>query len=212
MYSYELTERGKIIIAVIIVLLLLVVPSIVLAVNAWSNTAPPPEEPPRTSIPEQDETPAIIEPLPDGSGFDPTPPPETNGEDPDYIEPIPDPEKEPDEDPDEEPEFGLMSVDRSAGTMQFTFSPDQQASLDTETLSAIGEFVASPRNRSNTQIVVEIPHLSNEDSPVFISALTEAFAQHGISQDKLTYVPYGSTAYERVFEVKLSYRQATNQK
>ena len=211
MYSYELTERGKIIIAIVIVLLLLVVPSIVLAVNAWNN-ATPPEEPPRTTVPEQGETPAITDrPLPDSSGLEPDDTSEVDDSEPAPI----DPPQVPDEDleePDEIPESGFVSLDRTRGTMKFTFSPDHQESLDTDTISALADFVTSPRNTARAQISIETPSLSNEDSVIFRAAITEALAQHGVKTDNLVYTSYGSTAYERTFEVMLSFQQPTNRK
>jgi len=223
MYSYELTERGKIIIAIIIVVLVFVLPSVILAINAWSNAAPPIEDPPRSEAPGPDDTPAISNgPLPDGSGFDPAPPPENNDDEQDPYDPPEDPVDpsseepvepiEPEEQPEEVPEIGFVDLDRARGTMKFTFSPDHQIALDEDTISALAEFVTSPRNTARAHISIETPSLSNDDSAIFRAAIADAFSEHGVRSDKLVFNANSSTTYERAFDVIISFQQPTSGK
>jgi len=220
MYSYELTERGKIIIAIIIVILVFVLPSVILAINAWSNTAPPIEEPPRSEAPGTNDTPAISNgPLPDGSGFDPNEPPEDNGDEQDSTEPPEEPVDPPSEEPvepeeeqEEVPEFGFVDLNQARGIMKFTFSPDHQVALDEDTISALADFVTSPRNTARAYISIETPTLSNEDSAIFKTALTDALTQHGVRANQLVFNANSSSAYERAFDVILSFQQPTSGK
>jgi len=222
MYSYELTERGKIIIAIIIVILVFVLPSVILAINAWSNTAPPIDDPPRSEAPGTNDTPAISNgPLPDGSGFDPIDPPEVDDneqdpydppeeqDDPPYEEPV-----EPVEplEPEESPEFGFVNLNRARGTMQFTFSPEHQVALDEDTISALADFITSPRNTARAHISVETPSLSTEDSAIFRSAITDALTQHGVNANSLVFNANSASAYEGAFEVILSFQQPASGK
>ena len=200
MRGYEITERGKIIIAVLIVILLFVIPSLILAINAWNNS-PPPVEPPRSVAPEPDEIPAISDrPLPDGSGFNPRELSETgNGEQGSFDPPI----DHPDDEPYNELEFGPVNIDSTAGTMSFRFNPELQDTLDSDTVALMGEFITSPRNTSNAQIAVEMPNLPEEDLSVLIAAVTGAFAIHNINLEKLAFVNQESEAEERTFEIRL---------
>ena len=206
MTNYELTERGKIIIAVILVLLLLVLPSTILVVLAWDNTPPPVNDPPQTSEPEPDpdsDSSVISDrPLPDGSGFNPDdttlnengesgsfdPAPELPGDVPVYM-----------------PVYGPVSIDRNEGTMLFLFAPGIQDTLDDKTVSMLGEFVTSPKNTIDTVILIEIPLLPEEDTNTLISAIAEAFAKHGVSQSELAYIVYQTDTDEDAYVVTLSF-------
>jgi len=208
--SYELTERGKIIIAIVFVLLLLVLPAVILGYNAWANQAPPPDDSPQASakIPGQNGEPQGTEngPLPEGSGFNPEGddyPENGNGESGthnsgDQIPPNTD--------------FGLIGVDSIAGTLSFYFSPEMQNTLDAGTISKISEFLSSPKNRIGSQIAVEMPVLSNEDAAKLMTAIGNAFAPHGVSQAHLVYLTYPSDTVGSSFEVKLSFIQTPRPK
>jgi len=211
--GYEVTERGKITAAIVIVLLLFIIPAIIITAFAWSNPAHSPENPPQINDPDP-----IINntPLPDGSGFNPddpaengygeqgeyNPPPETPA--PPEPSPTPSPEEIP-APPDQPQETGPVSINRSAGTMSFMFSPEKQDALDADTVSMIADFITSPRNTSNSQVSAEIPVLSNSDTSVLKSAITEAFAEHGISQSRISFATYQSDSSNNSFEVKLSF-------
>ena len=207
MRGYDLTERGKIIIAVILVTLIFVIPALVLAVNAWNNTPETPEDPPQTETPEDPQSGISNGPLPDGSGFTPveTPKPE-NGEQGSFDPPLDPPEEMP------VPEFGPVGIDQSAGTMSFMYAPDMQESLDGDTISMMGEFVSSPKNTAESQIIVELPDLSDDETSVLINAIADAFAQHDVVRDVLSYVVSPADSNERIFEVNLSFTQSTTMK
>ena len=215
MYSYELTERGKIIIAIVLVVLLLVVPSAILAYKAWASPPDETDDPPKASEPvydPPDEPPPVIKdgPLPNGSGLNPPnepppiiedPPQNGNGESGPH-----------DPDPPHSSNFGLIDVNPSLGILSFFFAPDLQNTLDAGTVSKIGTFLDSPKNRVCVQIAVEMPLLSSEDSSKLISAIGNAFAPHGVTQDNLVYITYKSDVVEASFEVKMSFIQAPRPK
>jgi len=221
--SYELTERGKIIIAVILVILLLVLPSTILAIKAWAATAPPPDDPPVTAVPlpatPDDDLPEIPEPLPDGSGSDPlehedgpTDAPADDEADDPAGEPVnQDPPQSDDGEagsygpPDEQQEFGPVSLDISKGTMVFIFSPALHDTLDSETTAMLGEFITSPKNKSDTQILVEMPALSEEETTTVVSAVTKAFALYDVARKDLVFKTLQTKANEEPFEVMLSF-------
>jgi len=231
MNNYELTERGKIIIAVILVLLLLVLPSTILVVLAWDNTPPPTSDPPHTSEPDPDNDSSVISdrPLPDGSGFNPddssvdTPadtPPDNSVDTPDdnsidtpsdddsesgSFDPLP-------EQLDEVPEYGPVSINNAEGTMLFIFAPGLQDALDDMTVSMLGEFITSPKNTVDAVILIEIPLLSEENTTILISAIADAFAKHGVTQSELAYVVYQSDKDETTYEVTLSFYDDPNRK
>lgn len=218
MHSYELTERGKIIIAVILVLLLLVIPAVILAVNAWSNT-PPAEDPPSSAVPGPEEPPEISNgPLPnEGSGFNPLDPPQSDGGEQGSFDPPPEPPVEPPDAPPEEPpdddiKRDPATINRSAGTMTFMFSPDLHKALDTDTISMLGDFVTSPQNTGDKQILVEMPSLSEDDTTTLITAVTDAFKAHGVSTDTLAFMTYQPVAGEQSYEIRLSFFTESNMK
>ena len=203
MNNYELTERGKIVIAVVVAILLFVITAAILWFLAWNSSAQTPNDPPQSQAPVQDDPPPVISetPLPEGSGFDPAP------EDPPNQEPpqSDDGEQGSFDPPDAQPEIGPISLNLYDGTMLFRFSPDSQDALDAGTASMLEDFMGSPRNTAQSQIVVEIPDLSEEDTSILKSAIADAFSAHGIAQRSLSYVTRESDTDERVFEVKLSF-------
>jgi len=206
MNGYKFTDRGKIIVVIIIVILLFIVPSAVMAVRAWSAPpSPPPEEPPQSgeTIPgSQDDAPPDISdrPLPNGSGLDPIQPPENSrgNVEAGSVDPTPEPSED-------QPENGPIELNLSAGTMLFAFAPRLQTSLDAATTTMLGEFLTSPRNTSNAQILVEMPELSDADTTTLISAVLEAFAQHGVSQESLVFLRDQTVVSDRYIEVRLSF-------
>jgi len=225
--SYELTERGKIIIAVVLVILLLVLPSTILAIKAWAGTVPPPDDPPVTAEPlpatPNDDPPENSEPLPNGSGSsphepedDPTDAPaddeadgptdDSAGQPMDHDPPQSDDGEAGSSDPtDEQQEFGPVSLDISRGTMVFIFSPDLQDTLDPETTAMLGEFITSPKNKTDTQILVEMPSLSQEDTTTVISAVTNAFTRYDVTRKDLVFITLQTEVKEGSFEVMLSF-------
>ena len=205
MHSYELTERGKIIVAILLVLLLLLVPSAILALKAMAQPAAPPANQDsgysETLLPEI-LPPAADSPPPNGGGFNPT-----------YVLPSNNnvalnegEEALPGVQPTDQPAApGQPIVDPSGGTLSFFFAPELQNTLDAETLSMLGVFMDSPKNSQDTLIAVEMPRLPEDDQNKLISAVVSAFAAHGVGEQRLAYIVNSSAASGGVFEVKLSY-------
>ena len=210
LYQYELTERGKIVIAVVLVLLLLVLPSAYLFIKTVATHSGEPIETPEpgtseTLPPGANEPPPVISesPPPNGGGFsqtDDTRPNDVNGvNDPD--------ENNPQNGLDEPhlPDLGPSGGNPGEGTLSFFFSPDRQSGLDAETSSMLDEFISSPINTPDSLIAVELPQLSFEDESVVISAVISAFAERGVPENRLSFFSLSSEAVEGVFEIYLSF-------
>ena len=210
MRGYEFTERGKIIIALVVAIPLFLI-AIFLGVIAWNNSQSPPDDPPvHSQAPITDENPEISdEPLPDGSGFTPAEPPEAgNGE---LEEPEPETTEEP---PHDDIEIKPVLLNRSEGTMLFWFYPDRGDALDDDAVSMISEFLTSPKNTDDAQIVVEMPQLPEDELSLLIAAVIGAFAQNDIPQEDLAYSIYQADIdmNESSFEVKFYFLPAERQK
>ena len=207
MRGYEFTERGKIVIALIIAIPLFLI-AIALAVIAWNNSQPPDTPPSHNETPLPTENPEISEePLPDGSGFNPTEEPDPGaGEQGEFDpEPTPDP-------PEEEPDETIVYIDLSEGIMLFQYSPESHDSLDDFTVSFINEFLTSPKNTDDTQIVIEMPQLPEDEQSALISAVISAFAQHDIPPEALSYSIYHANPDVASFEVKFFFHSVENRK
>ena len=228
--DYEITERGKIIIAVLIVLLVLVIPSVIISINAWVGNSSQDDTPgtvqatpqPEPALdPSETQPGEITRPQPPGGGQDPTG--ETDGEtseDENAIE-IPgeegngagssadasDSSDSSDSSQESPPEQGLVGLNIAAGTMAFIFFPGLQDTLDYETAAAIVDFLASPRNTANSRIIVEIPLLTDSDRLNVVNAVTNELTRHGVSRNDIIFFTTGEAADEESFEVSLSYRQ-----
>ena len=209
MGNYELTERGKIIIAVILALLVFVIPSTILVVLAWDRPPPPTDDPPITAeplpIPASDAPINSDRPLPDGSGFNPDENHEKDINKHDSPDPLTD-------SPCELPEYEPANVDLSEGTMVFLYWPDLQKPLDDEILLMFGEFLTSPKNTDTSVILAEIPLISDDETSTLIAAITDAFAGHGVPLRKLAFAVYQSDTDEPFFKVTLSFIEDMNLK
>jgi len=239
MKGYELTERGKIAIAVFLAILLIVL-AVILAIRVWNGSGPsfnnqqPPQEPEQVYTPPEISNtphPEDNETQPDGNpengeqgSFDPpqeqddeNEPPESSSQEPgeepdDTSEEEPEDKQDQEEESNEQPAAGSSSVNRSAGTMSFRFSPSSQDSLDADTKAMISDFLDSPRNTTNSQIVVSIPQLPEEETAKIISAVTDAFAEKGIAQRNLAFTIYRLSSGNSSYEIRLSFSQATSRK
>ena len=209
MGNYELTERGKVIIAVILALLVFVIPSTILVVLAWDRPPPPPNVPPVTAeplpLPANDIPTNSDRPLPDGSGFNPDEKPENDGSQLD-------PSDSPLDTPCELPEYEPASVDLSEGTMVFLYWPDLKNPIDDEILLMFGEFLTSPKNTDTSVILAEIPLISDDETSTLIAAITDAFAGHGVPLRKLAFAVYQSDTVEPYYRITLSFIEDTNLK
>ena len=202
MQGYELTERGKIIVAIVLVLLLLLIPSAILLYTAMSGqAAPPPSDqnpgesgssPPSVSVtlpPLNSESPP-----PNGGGFNPPEvlTPDSNGGLGEKA-------------PSRPPGAGQPEIDTSEGTLSFFFSPSLQNTIDVETSSMLCAFLKSPKNIPDSMIAVEMPQLSGEDADKTISAIISAFAALGVQEQRLAFVTYPNGIIEGIFSVNLTF-------
>ena len=218
MFNYELTERGKIIIAVVLVAVLLVLSSIVLSIGTCSGSSPP-DDPPQSSEPSPGEDPTLSNtPLPTpGSGFDPPSIPATP-----KPTPTPTPTPTPSQPPHgngngngyghDMPEFGPVGLNITEGTMQFIFSPSLQETLDEDTVAMLSDFLTSPKNTDDAKVQVEMPNLTEEDTAILLTAVTKAFSTYKLTVDDIVYLKNQNEVSESSFEVMLSYYVATNLK
>jgi len=213
MYYYELTERGKIVIAVILVLLLLLVPSAILLYTTLASMPPQPPDGPGSEAltsppPSQSEvTPPLItvSPPPNGGGLD-TPevtPPDVGGQFPPEISPSAPGAGTENPDPSLPPEPGPIGGDPSEGTLTFLFSPDKQRTLDARTLSMLDDLVKSPKNTEGSMIALEIPQLSDENATKVISTVVNAFTVRGIQEQRIAIIRSPGDIAEGPFEVRL---------
>ena len=208
MYDYELTERGKIVIAIVLVLLLLLVPSAILLFTAIANQpAHPPEyqgsEASQSPTPPTEITPPTViteSPLPPGGGLKPSQGPDTVD-----TAPADGGNGAEEQDPPQPPLFGPTGGDPSKGMLSFLFSADIQNALDDETLAMLGEFVGSPKNTEKNIVAVEMPQLSDEDANTLYFAIISAFGDLGVSEQRLAYITQPSETAQSPFEVSLSY-------
>ena len=219
MRGYEITDRGKIIVAVVLVIVILTT-AVLLAVRTWNGSNGTPVSPPIAADPDPDDDNINNGPLPNGSGSNPpddtgneggeqgasNPPDGTDDDPPDDT--IDDPVDDPVELP---PEVGPVSINRAEGTMSFMFAPSAQSALDSNSKTMLSEFMLSPKNTSSSQIVVEMPHLSESEVTTLIRAITGAFSEHGVAQRDITFLVYQPTSDtdSGAFEIRLSFRQAS---
>jgi len=235
MYNYELTERGKIVIAIVLVLLLLLVPSAILLYTAIANQPPQNHENqnseesknPGKQNPETSDTPGNQSPEasenPEDQGSEASespsdsivmtpppvitqsPPPSGDGLTPVEVEPTDDGNGEENDEPYTPPESGPTYSNPSEGLLSFLFSPDKQNALDNETLSMLGDFIKSPKNTSDSAIAVEMPQLSAENAEKLVSAVVNAFTALGVQEQRLAYILHPLEIPQGAFEVHLSF-------
>ena len=202
MDSYELTDRGKIVIAVVVAVILLLLPS---AILLYKTVTSPPSQP--TGTPNSEATgeppPTLAEPTspeikdsppPNGGGLYPSDnPPSNGGDNPDGQSPIPSPDQ------------GHSSVDPVGGTLSFSFFPDRQTTLNRETTSMLDTFLSSPNNTQDSFIIIEIPRVSDEDVEKLMAAVVSAFAAQGVGEQRLTFSTRPSDVSGGAIDVNLYY-------
>ena len=206
------------------VIALLTIPAAVISFRLWNGDQPPPSDDPgqivqptpSESPPDEQRPVATENPPPDDNVEEPADPPEDgSGEDGSFVPPDdPDDTDEPDDTDDTEdlPEIGPIGINLTTGTMQFMFAPELQDALDTDTVSMMGEFITSPRNTSNSKILVEIPTLPANQITTLTTAITTAFSEYGISQRDLTFEAYQADSDDRSFEIIMTFVQTSGQK
>ena len=203
MDGFELTERGKIVIAVLLAVLLLLLPS---AFLVYKTIAAHQSQPSDTQNPETsgalppilfEPTPPVIKdsPPPTGGGFNPPDDPapsvgsDVTGQDPAIPQ-----------------ESAHNSVDPSEGTLSIFFSPDHLYEPDAEIKSMIDSFLGSPKNTPNSSIVVEIPQLSDEGTDTLMAAIVSILTGQDVPEQRLSFIMRSPGVMDSAaFEVKIYY-------
>jgi type IV pilus biogenesis protein CpaD/CtpE len=90
--------------------------------------------------------------------------------------------------------------------MAFIYFPGTQNALDTETASAIGEFLASPRNTENARVVVQFPRLAEGDRLNIVNAILHELTERGVARQDIVFFTIDADADENSFEVNLSFQ------
>jgi len=213
MDGYELTERGKIVIALILVLLLLLVPAAILAYKTMENVPSHPngnnDSGASAAVPPpfiESSSPGNIDsPPPSGGGFSNPPDVLSPGiSSPDVS--FPGGNGSPGgQNSAAPPQSGQVSVNPSEGTLSFSFSQTGQNALDSETISALDAFLSSPKNTQDAIIVVEIPALSDTGAEKLTNAVVSAFVMKGLKEQRLAFVTTPVKTDAESFEVNLYY-------
>lgn len=217
MHNYELTERGKIVIAVILVFLFLIIPSAILLYTATQNqpslpadsqgagasgnnspppvTSPPPVVAHSPPVAAHSPSPATVENPPPSSGgfsdFDVSPPGDGSGREGHYPEHV--------------PVVGPIGGNPSEGTLSFLFSTELQYAMDAKTLNMLDEFLHSSKNTGGNLIAVELPRLPGDAAEGIVSMVGSAFCDRGIYEQRLVYIPYPVSSEGGIFVIHLSY-------
>ena len=235
MKSYELTERGKIVVAVIIVLLLLTLSGILMikagANRALRNSLEKPlttaQSPPATET----DHPTKDSPPPNGGGFNPPditdPSHGANTEDPNdpnMIDDLTDNGSEFGEEDlqenvnglneikngHEEPNSDLTGAKISSGVFTFSLSPDNQYELDNETKLMLEKFMGLRDDAPRSKIAVETSITSDAGLSKLLSVIKLALAEYGISEKQIVHIMLPITALEDRIEVKMYYVTSSN--
>lgn len=183
MRGYELTGRGKFLIAVLLVVVLLII--LALSPISWGslrNTTPDNSLNNPGGIPQND-----TNPIPADSEQDP----------------------EADSEETQASQNGSHSdsavIDIDAGVMTFLYTPATQKALNDSTLSMIGELVKSPKYTDDSVIAIEIPHLPDEDDAVTLTtAIIEAFTSLEVPLSDVVFFVYQTESDAGSFEIKIS--------
>jgi len=180
--GYELTARGKIIIAALLVAVFTII--LALAPIAWRSS--------RNTTPDD----SLHDPVINQNDTDPTPA---------------DSEQDTETVSDGAPVSQNGShndtavIDNEAGIMTFQFTPATQTSLDESTISMIGELVTSPKYTEDSMIAVEIPQLTDEDDAVTLStAIIEALTSFDVPLSDIVFYVYQAESGAVTFEIKIS--------
>lgn len=201
MRDYELTDRGKILIAVVIAVLFLLIPAGILVFSAFADR--PPNEPdaeasgaPPASNVEADPSQPLNSPPPTGGDFNP----------PD-VQPTESGDSQTDvKDPADPVDAGLViGGNPSEGTLSFLFLPGASDTLDDETLAALDMFVSAPWNSDKNRIVVELPHAPGNAEDMVISAIISAFSERGILEQRLVFIVSPDSMEDGLITVNMYY-------
>lgn len=184
MHDYELTDRGKILIAIVVAVIFLLVPAGILVFSALAEqpldeSGPGVSGAPTASVDEAAPSQPLITPPPSGGDFNPP-----GVQPPDVVASPSDPGGS------EEPaDTGLViGGDPSGGTLSLTFSPGIQETLDSEALASIDLFLSNPGNSDKNRIVVELPRVPGHEEDAAMTAIVSALVERGVSEQRLAFI------------------------
>lgn len=207
MRKYELTERGKMVIAIVLVLIVLV-SSTIFAVRALDFS---PANAPRQGLDSLLPSGGDFNPSGDGAALLPAPEVESDSTPAPTPTPTPEPQTGSSNGDGETEQYipavtGPVGFSRAAGTLSFLFTPHLQDAVDADTVSLMGELLASPRNTPESQIVVEIPQLTRNETAALTSAIAEAFSTHGVARRDLVFNTFQPAPGEETFEINIFFQ------
>ena len=228
MGKYELTERGKIVLALILVVLLLLIPSAIMALKAMAQTSPPSSDEDSGSyispFPEPDPpvSKTTDSPPPTGGGFNPqdVSPQDVSTQDvspqdvsPQDVSPTdgglepgkPDPAHITEPSAPFVPVYDPARVDSLEGTLSFWFFPGAQSMLDPEPMYCLQTFLSSPKNVSEAFIAIDMPlvPLASADELAFV--VVGAFSNLGVQEQRLMFIMGSDEPEDEMFEVSMYY-------
>ena len=102
-----------------------------------------------------------------------------------------------------------VNIDINAGNMFFMFSPESQTALDSNTTSAIGQLLTSPKNTEASKIAVEIPQLSDDETAVLTSAITNALNVHGVQLTDIIFFVYQPDQDIKTYKVNMFFQSVS---
>jgi len=180
--GYELTGRGKFLVAVLIIVILLTILAFTPIFRGLSRNTPPDDSPHDQDIHQNDATPAPVAPERDSETDSCDVPASQNGSNDDSA-----------------------VIDIDAGILTFQFSPASQKTLSDSTLSMIGELAKSQKYTADSMFTVEIPQLSDDDDAVRLTtAIIEAFTSFDVPLGDIILFIYKAESGAATFEIKIS--------
>jgi len=95
--------------------------------------------------------------------------------------------------------------DLAADLLIFLILPGSQASLDEDTIHAIGEFLTLHEYSDGDNIAVEIPQLSDEDMGNVTTAVLSALQENNVSINDIIFYIYQPESDSIEYEIRISF-------
>jgi len=173
--KYELTGRGKLVIAMLIVFLI-ILPLVLIII--WAVTPHEADfDEPIYNINQNENGPASDDSLPEADlDFD-------------------------DNDNGFSDDHSIADFD----TVTVSFSPGSQTDFDEDAVLLIGEFLLSELNAGDNGIIVEIPQLSDGEALVLTTALIDVFDGFDVALSRVVFFLYNAEHDTGMYEIILKY-------
>jgi len=104
-----------------------------------------------------------------------------------------------------EPTTGPVGFNRTAGTLNFLYTPTLQDSVDSDTVELIGELLTSPANTRSAVILIQVPQLAATETAAVTSAITSAFAEHNVTSSDILFRTFTPEESTRTHEITVSF-------